>query len=164
MVRKNKGNKKAYLGIILALFVLAGLIFALNFGISGKVIGFENSKTQLLESRSEMSKIISESSFIKDMPEKGFILIKLIEENKEESYIIIGKSLKMLEEQSNSGESPDMMINLDLTGIEYKGRDLCEVAKEANEKEKISFKTNRESISLLWKYRNMLKYRGCIGY
>jgi len=99
---------------------------------------------------------------IKDMPDKGIFLLKIYNYNTgerqiEESYILTKGKV-----EKGTAEGADAIIYLDSKYVSYLG-DFCGAMKTAKAKGELGYETGMSEVGFMWKYRGMMKYKGCFG-
>lgn len=98
---------------------------------------------------------LSQNQMLKDMPKNGEISLQMGEEfyTIKNSLISLGKSTK-----------PDIIIYIPASYGTENMDDVCSLFKLANQNKEMKITLNASKLALLWKYRGMLKYKGCFGY
>ena len=108
------------------------------------------------------SEYLKKNSIIKSLPKGSSLIISVNDNGKIYNYLIKDKAVSYIDDQN---EKPDIEISFPSKYISRLNEaDLCEIAKEMNSKGDLSFKSNIDKVSLLWKYRAFLKYKSCLGY
>ncbi len=169
-----KKNKKNYLGIIISIILILILVIVITKPIiSGNAFLqniFKNSnqntapKIQNLISltKENFPSFLQSQQIIKDLPANSLISLKLYNmeaetKNWEESYII-----KKGKVEKGNLENPDIIIYLNSKYIKDLGN-ICDAAKQAKANGDISYDTKISQLSIMWKYKNMIKYSRCFG-
>jgi len=159
---KNKKRVNIILGIFLAII----LIVAYNqLSTTGKSI-----ITQQIEgvplSQEQQQKVVTtltSSKFIKDVPKKNPISLRFFDfQNGQRRWrdgFLIGKN------QLLTQGKPTVYLTLDSKYIsEFNQDNICEIIKKAKQNGDLGFHSKSNKASLLWKYKSMLKHRGCFGF
>ena len=105
---------------------------------------------------------LKKSPVINNLPKDASILISVYNNDKRYRYYIKGKNVEYLEDQQPRADIEVSFPSKYLSKLN--SANFCEVAKEMNNNRDLSFKINTDKISLFWKYRDVLKYRSCLGY
>jgi hypothetical protein len=166
---KNKMVNNMQLGIIISVLILiAGIVLvvhSVNPEVFGKVVepisnkGASEKATVTLENFPEYLKI---NPIIKNLPKDALLIISVDDNGKVHKYFIKGKTISYIGEKN---EKSDVEISFPSEYIsKLNEADLCEVAREMNSNGDLSFKINANKISLSWKYKDLLKYKSCLGY
>jgi hypothetical protein len=92
---------------------------------------------------------------LKDIPKNGEISIQL----GNEFYTIKTSSISKAK-----SSKPDISVYIPSSYESLSKEDICFLFKKANQNKDIKITLNASKISLLWKYREMLKYRSCFGF
>ena len=97
---------------------------------------------------------LSSTSLVNDLPSGASILLRT--ENK--TYAVEKGTVT-----EGSLASPDMIITLPASYIPKLSNGFCSTMQQAYSNGDLSFSLNIGSISAAWKYRNMMKYKSCLG-
>jgi hypothetical protein len=94
-----------------------------------------------------------DSDIVQDLPKNAVIELKL-----GEVYYSVSRDSVVSGRPSN----PDLTISLPAN---YAGgiNNLCETIRKANQNKDLGIEAHSSQTSLMWKYRGMLKYKGCLG-
>ncbi len=155
--------------IAVGIIVIAGLAIFLvksNLFITAKAVKNENAVNiaPVKINYDNIEKELSRLSLVRDMPEKGEIMLMFYNFNTrqrqwEKSYLITKNGFK-----EGSSESPDftiMMHSKYLTVLT--NQNLCGVIAKAKETGDFGMETGMSKAGLLWKYKSMMKYKSCFG-
>jgi hypothetical protein len=109
----------------------------------------------------EFSEYLEKQEVVRELPESANISLKVYDSdisNIVREYII-GRGVV----EEGHAEKPDLEVYLDADWV-YKMDDdnLCSVLREARSEEELQFKPQRSNFVLFWKYKGVLKYRGCL--
>lgn len=94
------------------------------------------------------------SDMVKDLPKKAVIELKLGEE-----YYAVTKDSISAGRPSN----PDLTISLPAHYANQIAFGLCSMVKKASDNGDLSMEMHSSQAALMWKYKNMLKYKNCLG-
>jgi hypothetical protein len=105
------------------------------------------------------------NSMIRDLPEGTAINLRFFNFNSglrqwEKSYILTKGSAK--EGLSNSADITLSLHSKYLT--QFTTQNFCGVIKQANANGDLGFESSLSKVSLLWKFKSMMKYRDCLGF
>jgi len=155
--------------LILALAVLFAVILVISEKISLSANAIKEKKIsssqEIKLDYSNLAGFLSESNFVRDLPENSVLLLKFFNFNSgirqwEKSFVIKRKDVK-----EGTYNTPDITLTLHskyfsvLTNLNF-----CSVTKTANENRDLGFDTKHSKLVLMWKFRSMLKYRSCFGF
>lgn len=148
--------RKAVMILVIAIVVLAlaswGAFFYIN---SGKKETISNQNAVYVNiTKENFARILAGNDFVKDLPEKAVISLKI-----DEDYYVIRKASISKER----AESYDLQISLPGEYIPGLGN-LCGTLELAKSNGDFGFETSLGKTELLWKYKSMLKYRSCFGF
>lgn len=104
--------------------------------------------------KENFAQVLASNSFVKDLPNDAVISLKV-----DEDYYAIRKSGVIKEE----ADLPDFKITIPGKYIPMLW-DLCAAMDSARNSGELGFESGLSKISLLWKYKSMLKYRECFGF
>jgi hypothetical protein len=181
-------TKKSVIIFVIILIVLIGTIFLVNSFKTGKAIDSNSEENKEVKnstsnqqakntetnqepkmiplSQEEKEKVIqtiTNSEFIKDIPEKSPIALTFFsfKENRRilHDTFLIGRNAII------SKGTPSIYLSLHTKYIsEFNENNLCEVIQKANKNHDLGFSSNYNTASLLFKYAGMLKYKACLGF
>ncbi|GEM_PF-4450288 len=156
-------NWKIIIVIIILIIGIIWVTYAVKPEIFGKVIdsvvheGINNKATV-----ENFPEYLEKIPVINNLPKDASILISVYNNDKRYRYYIKGKNVEYLEDQQPRADIEVSFPSKYLAKLN--SANFCEVAKEMNNNRDLSFKINTDKISLFWKYRDVLKYRSCLGY
>jgi len=107
---------------------------------------------------------ISLSEVLQVFPKNTEVLIQFSSEKEgeltvEKSYVIKGNILN--ETQTSSSE---VIVTLDEKYLSLlEAEDVCSIAQEIYKNNAYTYETTLNKAELLWKFRNLLRYRDCLG-
>lgn len=130
------------------LFVIIIVVFL--FVIAFFTLGYQKITGFALD-----TKTLSQNQMLKDMPNNGEISIQL----GDEFYTIKTSTISGLK-----SFKPDISVYIPASYESQLKEDICSLFKKASQNKDIKITLNASKISLLWKYRRMLKYRSCFGF
>ncbi len=167
--KKNKTSRYALIVIISAIFLLSLFVILKPIILGNSVVQniMQKNSKSIVQEQVEVTKenfevFLESQKMIIDLPLDSLLLLKLYNlnngnKNWEESYI-----LKKGKVEKGNLENPDITIFLSSEYIKNLPN-FCNILKLAKANGDISYDTKMNQISLLWKYRRMMKYRNCFG-
>jgi hypothetical protein len=158
-------KKLIYFFIILILIIILGVYLIPQFNLAGKVIGDQFNSGQINNisvTKENLPLFLENLQMIKELPIDAVILLKLYNFNTgqrqwEESYVIKKSSVT----QGNI-DNPDITIVLASKYVPQLN-DFCATLQKAKANNDIGYDTKMSNLAFLWKYRGVLKYKGCFG-
>lgn len=176
--RKNILKTSTILSAIGILALLLLIAFSINSEITGKAVKqqtIEGAGKQVIVTAENFPVLLQNSQIVKDLPKDASLSIRFYdfdtgERQWDSSYLITGNTVKRLqnpaqdtsEEGTGVGTKADIEIIMHskyLPGIQ----DLCSTIKKAKANNDVALDTNLNTAKFLWKYRNLMKYKGCFG-
>lgn len=161
------GVMKKWFVVVGFLVLVVVLVLLFNrFLITGEVVYESGSSIEIVPlSSAELQKAyvaLNSSGFLEDMPKKGVVAFRFFSfQNGKRVWhdgFLLGKGGFLSE-----GE-PDVYLSLHSKYIsEMDGSNLCEVIQGANKNGDLGLDYSIGKTKLLWKYRGMMKHRGCFG-
>ena len=173
------GNKKRFVVLFLSIILTLLLIFLghlifhfyfldresefieLQLDNSNNCAGMEDN--YILPNFKQAESILSEQQIVKEVPSKAKISLKFyhfIEDCRKWDKIYLLRDGKI--EEKNIISDIDIWISSDYVD-KLKSNNLCEVIVEAKEEGDLGQSVNVGKIKLMWTYKNMLKYKECLG-
>lgn len=110
-----------------------------------------------------MEYILSQNSIVQDLPSDGVLLLKFYNFNTgertwEKSYVIKKGSVK------EGSENADITISLNSKYLDsLTTRNFCNIIQLAKANNDVVFDTSISATSVAWKYKGVVKYKGCFG-
>ena len=154
-----KKKKVIAVGIILLIFMFVVLVyFFLKPKISGNTISSSKKSSASLPviiTLENFPGYLAKQNIIQELPKNAQISLMFSDTGK--SYTIMQGSVK----QGQAGK-PDAVINIPSKYISKLGS-FCSTMEEAINNGELSYELKASKVSLLWKYRGMMKYGGCFG-
>jgi hypothetical protein len=95
----------------------------------------------------------TDNEIVESLPSSGIIELKVGEE-----YYTISKGSI----EKERAENPDLTIVLPASYSSDISGGLCGVIKKANDRGELSIEMHSSKAALMWKYKGMLKYQGCL--
>lgn len=157
--------------IIVAIVLVSALIVFLCF------FGSAPSKTTGASSKSvpsiyvtpvnityaNIARVLSANSMVKDLPTSATILLRFYNFNSgtrqwEKSYILKRGDVQ----EGNTAADMTIIISSKYLS-ELTSSNLCSVLQKAQKNGDFSTESTMSTLSLMWKYRSMMKYRSCLG-
>jgi len=148
-------------------FIVSGMILLIilfiysapRLGIIGNVINKQATNSNsvsapLLITKDNFQAYLEKQSIIQDIPKKAEI--SLIFSDTKESYIITKSSVK-----KGQAINPDIIITIPSTYIPSLSN-FCNAIKTANTNKDLGYELVASKMSLLWKYKSMMKYKDCL--
>ncbi len=113
--------------------------------------------------RQKVINIIESNSLLGDMPKAGIISLRFFDfKNGQRIWqdgFLIGHDGIL------QGGEPDIAITLHSKYIsEFDEHNFCEIIQKAKKNEDLGFTSLISSVKLLWKYKGMIKEKGCFGF
>ena len=164
-----KSHKKLYfiLGVIIVVgLTLVGLHF---FGLTSSLFSFMNKKEGISGSheyvqvtKENLPTYLESLSAINDLPNDASVEVKFFHFEGDER--IWEQSYTITQGKARVGEtvSPDIVVVLQTKYIKDLGN-FCSTMKSANKNGDLGFEMNQGKAALLWKYKDILKYKKCFG-
>ena len=150
MEKKTKKILWSVLIILVGILIVGGIYF---YSLFNPVEIVE--QKGILLSGEELPTYLENHQIFQELPGETNIQINFGEEE-----------YSVLEDSVESGELSDADVTVDVPEeyIEKVGElGLCGALEEAVESNEVSIETNLDETELLWKYRDLLKYRECFG-
>jgi len=180
-MKKSRAKSRNMLFVILA--VIALLCSALYFenlirkaepeSINANAVASKSSNipanyapSQTQASYVNFEQMLANNEMIKDLPEKAVILLRFYGFNPQgekawgNSYI-----LKRGSASQGVVDNPDLALWIPSRYLASLTSDnLCSLVKLAKANQELSIRTSLSTMSLLWKFKSMFKYRECLGF
>ncbi len=170
-MKKNKSSRYIWItiSIILILILFAAIarpIISGNAFLQNKI---KNSQKTVSTNQNAISltketlpSFLASQQIITDLPDNSIISLKLYNfdgggRNWEESYIIKKGKIEI-----GNTDNPDITVFLDSKHLKNLGN-LCDAVKQAKSNGDIGYDTKMSQLSIMWKYKKLLKYRNCFG-
>jgi hypothetical protein len=148
------------LSLLIFLLILGAVYFILKNNITGNVVNLNSAEMQkIVVTKENFPQVIQSQVIIQELPKNSKILLKLYNFNSgerqwEESYVLTQGNVKL-----GTIDNPDITIILASKYISY--GDICTITKLANSKGDLGYDTSMNTISLMWKYAKLMKYKNC---
>lgn len=159
---KMKHKKRVIIISIIILAIIASILFR-NFYATGKSI----QQIEIIPlSSAEITKVqnvLVSSELIKDVPDNEPIALRFFSfENGKRIWrdgFLIGNN------QLLTSGVPSIQLILHSKYIEeFNANNICDIVRKAKQNGDLGFYSEHNKASLLWKYKSMLKHRGCFGF
>jgi len=163
---KFKILKKSWLKVLLIILIaltiilLASLFFHPKPTLTGKVIY----TPPIFINYSNFEKEIAKNYIIQALPSDARILLKFYNFNSgqrqwENSFI-----LQKANVTKGTLQNPDITLSLSSKYLkELTNQNFCQIIQKANNNGDLGIEFGLSEVSLMWKYRIILKYRSCFG-
>lgn len=140
--------------IIVVILIIAGVIFSMftSSSLQSQNLGLPGQK--IIVTEENFPAYLSSTSLVNDLPSGALILLRT--ENK--TYAVEKGTVT-----EGSLANPDIIISLPSSYIPKLSDGFCSTMQQAYANKDLSFSLNIGSISAAWKYRNMMKYKSCLG-
>src|SRR3989344_4945891 len=161
--------------ILNRVFILTGVVLIvvliLAFGLSKSPTGEvsrekSNIETVSLseEERRIVTEAISEAEMVSDLPEKDIVAIKFYDYDTREGEKRYRDTFRVTNDGVVSSGKSSVIVYMHSKYIgEFKEKNLCSVVAEALNNGDVKYTSDYGTARLLLKYRNMLKYKDCLG-
>ena len=165
-----KFNKKQKIVLIAGLVIVFILIYYATTStissISGKAVGGSGTGKQVAVTKENLYLYIESQKIIQELPKNALISLRLYNSDTgtrqwEKSYVITKGNVEEVNAQNMDENKLDAEI---IINSKYAlSAEFCTVIKQARANNEFGYELKSSKISLLWKYREMMKYRDCFG-
>nr|MBA4405570.1 hypothetical protein [Nanoarchaeum sp.] len=107
---------------------------------------------------------MSRNAIINDLPEDATILLKFYNFDSgarewEKSFVVTRSKV-----YEGSVDNADLVVSLHSKYLaEWNSRNFCTIMTKANNNGDLGYETGMSTVSLAWKYKNLMKYKECFG-
>jgi len=155
-----------YLGIIVLIAIIG--IAVNNKTTLGSFLGVKSSNIDAPTidiDYSNLPQALSSSNMVNELPADASIVLRFYNFNSgerewEKSYIV-----RKGEVEEGYNADADITVSIHSKYIEpLNNKNFCSIIKESQKNGDFGYESKISDAKLLWKYKGMLKYRGCFGF
>ena len=159
----NKKEIQVIIGIIILITIIISLGPKIETTGKSVVRSTVSGTTQPAITKENFPIYLQNQKIITDLPKKAEISLKFYnfdtgQRQWEESYIIKKGTI-----QKGQAQNPDLTIILHSKYIPQLAN-FCSAAKQSKSNQDLTFTINIGKVKFLWKYKGMMKYKGCFGF
>jgi hypothetical protein len=164
-------NKKQKIVLIGGLFIVIALIYYAATStispISGKAVSSSQTGKQVAVTKENLYLYIESQKMIQELPKNALIPLKLYNTDAgvkkwEKQYVITKGNVEVANAQNLDETKLDAEITINSKyALSY---EFCTAIKKAIANGEFGYELKASKISLLWKYKGMMKYRDCFYY
>lgn len=165
-----KFNKKQKIVLMLGLIIVLVLVYyaitSTISSISGKAVSSSGTGRQVAVTKENLYLYIESQKMIQELPKDALISLKLYNFNTgvrqwEKAYLITKGDVKEVNEQDIDQSKLDAEI---IINSKYPlSAEFCAAIKQARANNDFGYELKASKVSLLWKYKGMMKYKDCFG-
>lgn len=162
-------RKRTLIFLIVLVVALSSILLIRNRGIIGAVLGIHETESEAISpidiNYGNIEQMLSQNNIIVNLPEDSVVLLRLYNSDTgkrewERSYIITKEKV----EEGYTYVS-DITILMDSAYLRpLNNLNICETIREAKKNSSFSVSSSLSNPKLIWKYRELLKYRKCLGF
>lgn len=166
---KKKRLSKKNLSIILIIIVVVLIFLVENKNIIGSFLGVKNQASENIPTINinygNIEEALSGNSIVRALPEDAVILLRFYNLNAgqrewEKSYVI-----KKTEVREGFVDNADIKVTIHSKYLEkLTNKNFCSVIQTASKNGDLAIETELSKVKLLWKFKGIIKYRGCLGF
>jgi len=152
-------------GLIIILVLIYYAITSTISSVSGKAISNSQASNQVAVTKENFHQYIESQKIIQELPKKALISLRLYNFDTgirqwEKSYAITRGSVEVVNTPISNEDKLDVEIIIDSKHV--LSAEFCTAIKQARANNDFGYELKSSRVALLWKYRGMMKYRGCV--
>lgn len=150
-------------GVVISLLVLKSSNGLNKMGSGVEVVIAGNVVyDQVKITKDNLPGFLQTQQIVKDIPGNGILVFKIYnywnnQRNIEQSYVLTKGKV-----EKGDNVNADVIIYLESKYVGYLG-DFCNTIKTAKKNNELGFESNMNEALFMWKYKGLLKYKGCFG-